>query len=79
MIDTIYFFASKTDICNIFHEIERQFDIKYCMTEADREAGRGVSEDTAGPGRKGTGAGAFALGEQGEGSLSGRAVVKEEG
>ncbi|RKJ45835.1 hypothetical protein D7X98_05915 [bacterium 1XD8-76] len=41
MIDTIYFFASKTDICNIFHEIEQQFDIKYCMTEADREAGRG--------------------------------------
>lgn len=39
MIDTIYFFASREDICNIFHEIEREFDIKYCMTKADKDAG----------------------------------------
>lgn len=37
MIDTICFFASKEDICNIFREIEYQFEIKYCMTRADKE------------------------------------------
>lgn len=39
MIDTIYFFASKKDICNIFYKIEREFEIKYCMTRADKKAG----------------------------------------
>lgn len=36
MTDTIYFFASREDICNIFHEIEQEFDIKYCMARADK-------------------------------------------
>jgi len=40
MIDTIYFFASKEDICNIFHAIEQEFDIKYCMTKVDTDAGK---------------------------------------
>lgn len=40
MIDTIYFFASKEDMRNIFHKIEQEFDIKYCATEADK----GVNE-----------------------------------
>lgn len=39
MIDTIYFFASREDICNIFHEVEREFDIKYCMTRMDKIVG----------------------------------------
>lgn len=37
MIDTIYFFASRKDICNIFLEIEKEFDIKYCITRADKK------------------------------------------
>ena len=37
MIDTICFFASKKDICNIFLKIEQDFDIKYCMTRADKK------------------------------------------
>ena len=37
MIDTICFFASKKDICNIFYKIEQEFDIKYCMTRADKK------------------------------------------
>lgn len=39
MIDTIYFFASREDICNIFHKIEQEFDIKYCKTTADKDVG----------------------------------------
>ncbi len=39
MIDTIYFFASKEDIRNIFHMVEQEFDIKYCMTTVDKKAG----------------------------------------
>lgn len=39
MIDTINFFAAKEDICNIFHKIEQEFDIKYCMTRADKKVG----------------------------------------
>ena len=45
MINTIYFFASKEDICNIFHKIEKESDIKYCMTVADKKAGeKGMPE-----------------------------------
>ena len=39
MIDTINFFAAKEDICNIFHKIEQEFDIKYCMIRADKKVG----------------------------------------
>lgn len=45
MINTIYFFASKEDIYNIFHKIEKESDIKYCMTVADKKAGeKGMPE-----------------------------------
>ncbi len=40
MINTIYFFAAREDLCNIFNAIEQEFDIKYCITSADQEAGR---------------------------------------
>lgn len=40
MIDTIYFFASREDLCNIFNAIEQEFDIKYCITQADKEVGK---------------------------------------
>lgn len=30
MINAIYFFASKQDLCNIFKTIENEFEIKYC-------------------------------------------------
>ena len=38
MINTIYFFASKKDLCNIFTAVEQEYDIKYCVTQADKEA-----------------------------------------
>lgn len=38
MIDTIYFFASKKDLCIIFAAVEQEYDIKYCATQADKEA-----------------------------------------
>ena len=38
MIDTIYFFASKKDLCIIFAAVEQEYDIKYCVTQADKEA-----------------------------------------
>ncbi len=37
MIDTIYFFASKKDLCIIFAAVEQEYDIKYCATQADKE------------------------------------------
>lgn len=40
MIDTIYFFASREDLCNIFRAVELEFDIKYCATRADKETGK---------------------------------------
>ena len=40
MIDTIYFFASKNDLCNIFTAVEQETEIKYCITQADKDAGQ---------------------------------------
>lgn len=40
MIDTIYFFAAREDLCNIFNAIEQEVDIKYCAGRADQEAGK---------------------------------------
>lgn len=38
MIDTIYFYAAKIDLCNIFMAVEREFDIKYCADYVYAEA-----------------------------------------
>lgn len=36
-MDTIYFFAIKEDLNNIFGKIEEEFDIKYCVQRAEVE------------------------------------------
>ena len=38
MINSIYFFASKKDLGNIFRAIEKEFDIKYCANYVYAEA-----------------------------------------
>lgn len=40
MIDTIHFFASREDLCNIFNAVEQEFDIKYCIESADKEVAK---------------------------------------
>lgn len=39
MMDTIYFFASIRDLCNIFGIIEKEFEIKYCAHYVYAEEG----------------------------------------
>ena len=40
MLNSLHFFASKQDLCNIFQTVEWEFPVKYCLTKADQDPGR---------------------------------------